>query len=91
MNFIHYWFIKFCSYMPKRTGTAFRQSKKEQERRSGAFRLETNPARMIYNNEQTGSLRSHHTTAEMYQRMQMNPRDELAHARRAVDRAGRSL
>jgi len=31
--------------MPKRTGTAFRWSKKEQERRSGAFRLETNPAR----------------------------------------------
>jgi len=29
--------------MPKRTGTAFRWSKKEQERRSGAFRLETNP------------------------------------------------
>jgi len=26
MNSIHYWFIKFCSYMymPKRTGTAFR-------------------------------------------------------------------
>ena len=35
---------KFCSYMPKRTGTAFRWSKKEQERRYGAFRLETNPA-----------------------------------------------
>ena len=43
MNIIYYWFIKFCSYMPKRTGTAFRWSKKEQERRSGAFRLETNP------------------------------------------------
>ena len=27
----------------KRTGTAFRSSKKEPERRSGAFRLETNP------------------------------------------------
>jgi len=45
MNIIHYWFIRFCSYMPKRTGTAFRWSNKEQERRSGsgAFRLETNP------------------------------------------------
>ena len=43
LNIIHYWFIKFCSYIPKRTGTAFRWSKKELERRSGAFRLETNP------------------------------------------------
>jgi len=33
---------KFGSYIPKRTGTAFQWSKK-QERRSGAFRLETNP------------------------------------------------
>jgi len=32
--------------MPKRTGTAFRWSKKEQERRSGAFRLEKNPGRV---------------------------------------------
>ena len=44
LNIIHYWFIKFCSYMPKRTGTVFRWSKKEQERRSGEFRLERNPA-----------------------------------------------
>ena len=36
---------KFCSYMPKRTGTAFRWSKKEQERRSDAFRLETKSGR----------------------------------------------
>ena len=35
MNIIHYWFIKFCNEPICRKGP---------ERRSGAFRLETNPA-----------------------------------------------